>query len=188
MPRILIVFGTTDGHTAKIASALGDEMRTRGVDVVVREPYRLEPAPDTFDAVVVAASVHGGRYQSGVTAWVQGHVAALNRRPSAFVSVSLGILQHEPEVQAELRSILDRFLQGTGWNPTRTFGVAGALLYTQYWWLKRWMMRRIAAKAGGDTDTTRDYIYTDWPALRAFAGEFVTLADSAPRPIAAASA
>jgi len=34
------------------------------------------------------------------------------------------------------------------------------------------MMKRIVGKAGGGTDTTRDYEYTDWNDLRAFAGEF----------------
>jgi menaquinone-dependent protoporphyrinogen oxidase len=50
--------------------------------------------------------------------------------------------------------------------------VAGALPYTRYNWLKRWIMRRIVAKAGGDTDTTRDFEYTDWEDLRAFARTF----------------
>ena len=27
------------------------------------------------------------------------------------------------------------------------------------------MMKRIVAKAGGDTDTSKDYVYTDWADL-----------------------
>jgi menaquinone-dependent protoporphyrinogen oxidase len=34
------------------------------------------------------------------------------------------------------------------------------------------VMKRIARKAGGDTDTTRDYVYTDWNDVRRFAEEF----------------
>ncbi len=33
-------------------------------------------------------------------------------------------------------------------------------------------MKRIVAKAGGGTDTTRDYEYTDWDDVRVFAREF----------------
>ena len=33
-------------------------------------------------------------------------------------------------------------------------------------------MKRIAAKAGGDTDTSRDYEYTDWADLQRFADRF----------------
>lgn len=50
--------------------------------------------------------------------------------------------------------------------------VAGALLYTRYNWIERWVMRRIVRKAGGDTDTSRDYEYTNWAELRAFVEQF----------------
>jgi menaquinone-dependent protoporphyrinogen oxidase len=50
--------------------------------------------------------------------------------------------------------------------------VAGALRYTKYNFFVRWMMKRIVAAAGGDTDTSRDYEYTDWQDLRAFADRF----------------
>ncbi len=53
-----------------------------------------------------------------------------------------------------------------------TAPVAGALLYTKYNLLMRWIMKRIAAKAGGATDTSRDYDYTDWTDLEVFAGDF----------------
>jgi menaquinone-dependent protoporphyrinogen oxidase len=33
-------------------------------------------------------------------------------------------------------------------------------------------MLRIVRKAGGDTDTSRDYEYTNWTDVRAFADEF----------------
>jgi menaquinone-dependent protoporphyrinogen oxidase len=36
-------------------------------------------------------------------------------------------------------------------------------------------MKRIVQKAGGDTDTSRDYEYTDWNDRRAFAEQFVQL-------------
>ena len=61
----------------------------------------------------------------------------------------------EPKVQEELQRILNRFFQATGWRPAETEIVAGALKYTKYNFLKRWMMKRIVAKAGGDTDTSR---------------------------------
>ena len=38
--------------------------------------------------------------------------------------------------------------------------------------MTRWIMRRIVAKAHGDTDTSRDYEYTDWNDVRLFARDF----------------
>ena len=49
--------------------------------------------------------------------------------------------------------------------------IAGALLYQEYGLLKRLVMRMIAKRAGGDTDTSRDHVYTDWEALERFAGQ-----------------
>ena len=84
-------------------------------------------------------------------------------------------------MQQELSNIIGRFLTGTGWRPTVTKPVAGALLYSRYNPFKRWMMKRIVQKGGGDTDTSRDYEYTDWDDLRAFADEFGSLVqDDAP--------
>ena len=77
------------------------------------------------------------------------------------------------------------FLTSARWQPTVTTTVAGALPYTKYNWLKRWVMRRIVAKAKGDTDTSRDYEYTDWNQVRGFAREFLQLVRRA-RPLAAA--
>jgi menaquinone-dependent protoporphyrinogen oxidase len=45
---------------------------------------------------------------------------------------------------------------------------AGALSYSQYKPLKRLVVRALAAVAGHDTDTSRDYEYTDWQAVERF--------------------
>ena len=128
--------------------------------------------PDDFDAVIVAASVHAGGYQRKIVRWVRAHAAALDRRPNAFVSVCLGILQHDPAVDRDLAAIAARFFEKTLWQPHRVKVVAGALLYTKYWWWKRRIMRSIVAKAHGDTDTSRDYEYTDWADLASFSRTF----------------
>jgi hypothetical protein len=48
----------------------------------------------------------------------------------------------------------------------------GVLAYPQYARLKRYAMTRIAAKEHGHIDTSRDWEYTDWAAVDAFADEF----------------
>jgi menaquinone-dependent protoporphyrinogen oxidase len=174
MSRLLILYGTTNGYTRKIATALGATLGEEGFpcDVIDAKRIPRELDPDAYDGVVVAASIHAGGYQRAVKRWVRQHAGQLNLVPSAFVSVCLGILEPRPEAQTEVRVIMNRFLQANGWQPTITKTVAGALLYTQYDWLTRWFMKRIVAKAGGDTDTTRDYEYTDWDDLRMFAQDF----------------
>jgi menaquinone-dependent protoporphyrinogen oxidase len=187
MVRILVVYGTTDGHTAKIANVIADTLRSHGAVVDLHKAGRTQCLLDQYDGVIVAAPVRGGRYRKPVSRWVRTHAAALNARTTAFVSVSLGILQHDPAVDRTLQAIVNRFLAETGWHPVVTKSIAGALLYTRYNWFIRRVMKRIAAKAGGDTDTTRDYEYTDWQDLRTFAGQFeLQLAHGTARPETAA--
>ena len=172
MSRVLVLYGTTDGHTAKVARSIGETLRNQGAFVDIVEAGRAAPRPEDYAGVVVAASVHASGYQRPVREWVHTHRQALDGRPTAFVSVCLGILQADPKVQQELARIVDRFLAATEWRPTVIKPVAGALLYTHYNWIKRWVMKRIVRKAGGDTDTSRDYEYTDWNDLRMFAEQF----------------
>lgn len=172
--RVLVLYGTTDGQTAKIADAIGGALRHAGVHAEVLNAARHQNVrPDDFDAVIVAASIHAGGYQRAVVRWVRAHAADLNRRPTAFVSVCLGVLQHDPAVDRDLDAIAERFFAKTDWHPTETKVVAGALRYTEYGWWKRRIMRNIAAKAHGDTDTSRDFEYTDWTDLAAFTQQFV---------------
>jgi menaquinone-dependent protoporphyrinogen oxidase len=175
MPRILVFYATTDGHTAKIAHILGDELRDAGatVHIVDAGTGHSDPHPQDYDAVIIAASVHLGGFQHSVAHWAQVHHRDLTGMPSAFLSVSLAVLQPEPEVQRELVAINEKFFATTGWRPAATRNLAGALPYTRYGWLKRWMMHRMARKAGVDTDTSRDYEYTDWKELQVFARSFV---------------
>jgi menaquinone-dependent protoporphyrinogen oxidase len=116
---------------------------------------------------------------------VKAHAAVLARKPAAFVSVCLGVLQHDPKVERDLRAILDRFVAETGWRPAAAKFVAGALPYTRYGWLQRAIMKRIVQKAGGDTDTCRDFEYTDWNDLRHFAADFSGTLPVGPPPAAA---
>lgn len=175
MSRILVIYGTTEGQTGKIARFLGDALRAEGVAADVVDARTSRPTPGDYDAVIVAASVHASGYQHSVRRWVRENAAALNEKPGAFVSVCLGVLQPDPKVQQELAAIIGRFLDATHWRPMVTKNVAGALMYSRYGWIKRWIMVRIVRKAGGDTDTSRDYEYTNWDDVRAFAGEFVRL-------------
>lgn len=174
MPAILVLYGTTDGQTRKIATVLAAELRARQclVDVADAAERPRSRGPEGYDGVVVAASVHAGGYQRSVARWVRAHAPTLATLPTAFLSVCLAVVERRPEARRAAEEIMTRFFRQSGWQPTEAKLVAGALLYTRYGWLKRMVMRRIVAKAGGATDTSKDYEYTDWDDLREFAAAF----------------
>lgn len=182
MAHVLVGYGTSEGQTARVAERIGDVLAEAGHDVdlvhVTHPPAGLDPA--TYDGIVVGASVHMGRHQSSVTDFVRDHRETLNRLPSAFVSVSLTAAHDDPADREPATDLLSTFLEETGWEPDRTTLVAGALKYSEYGLMKRFLMRRIAGRAGGDTDTSRDYEYTDWDDVEAFARAFGSLLEAAP--------
>lgn len=178
MIAILVVYGTTDGHTAKIAHFLAETLTRAGARAeVARAGPGYSPDPAGYDAVMVAASLHAGGYQREVRRWLRHHAPKMIGVPTAFISVCLGILQHDPGVWAELDAKVDRLLRKTGWEPTVVKIVAGAIPYSRYGWLKRRVMQSITRKAGVITDPSRDYDYTEWEDLRSFAMGFLRRAD-----------
>jgi len=179
--RILIAFGSTDGQTARIAEYLAQVIRAQGYEADPVDVRRSDAAsPESYDGVIVGASVHLGKHQRWVRDYVREHRAVLERVPSAFFSVSLAAQDDRRASRQEVARYLAEFARETGWRPRRVAVFAGALLYTSYGFFTRWMMRRIARSKGSpDLDTSRDYVYTDWPSVKRFAQEF--LATLAPK-------
>ncbi len=173
--QILVVYGTSEGQTRKIASFLSERLTRRGARVVTADAADADaPDPRGFDAILVAASVHLGRYQPAVIRYVRAHHAAISARANAFLSVSLAAAGHEPEDRAGLDKCVADFVQASGWLPQRVHHAAGAFRYTAYGLLIRCVMRYKAYRRGAPTDTRYDYELTDWDDVARFADTFAT--------------
>jgi len=168
--KLLIVYGTTEGQTRKICNYLRDKAIDNGHQVSIVDATGPDIDPSGFDAVIIGASLHAEKYQSSVVHYLQEHHESLNNMPTGFLSVSLAAMYEEPEYKKELEKITSKFLDKTGWNPTLVEQVAGALRYTKYNFLKKFIMRMIAQKNGGSTDTSKDTEYTDWNQVKRFLG------------------
>jgi menaquinone-dependent protoporphyrinogen oxidase len=184
MKPILIVYATREGQTRRIAEHIAAEIRTRGrtAEVVNARDAQTSGALSDCAAVVVAASVHAGKHEPEMIAFVREHRAVLESLPAAFLSVSMAEAGAEddsvsPEMRTQARSDVEEQISGffdrTGWHPARVKPVAGALLYTKYNFLVRFMLKQIVKKKGGSTDTSRDHEYTDWAALDRFVGDLL---------------
>ena len=174
MARVALLYGTSEGQTARVIERMAGVLDATGHDPTVLHAAHLPTgfSLDDYGAAVVGASVHAGSHQRYVRRFVVDHVEALNRLPSAFVSVSLTAAEEDEDARAPARDLLEAFLDGTGWKPDATATVPGALRYSEYGPLKRFVMKRIAKRSGGGTDTSRDYEYTDWGKVEAFAADF----------------
>ena len=175
MANILIVYGTTEGHTRKIAQHIGGFIREMGhnAEVLDSADVREEFKADGFNSFIVMGSLHQGNHQRSLVHFVKKHREELKLAPSAFLSISLTAASKDGDHLEELQECVDRFTEETEWTPTKWIPVAGALKYIEYDWFKRMILKSISKKAGGDTDTSKDYEYTDWAELEAFVKTFL---------------
>ena len=77
---------------------------------------------------------------------------------------------------AQAKAYVEQLTAATDWHPDLVGIFGGALLYTRYGFMKRRLMRSIAEQGGLSTDTSRDYDYTDYDAVRHFAEDVGSLA------------
>jgi menaquinone-dependent protoporphyrinogen oxidase len=182
MRPVAVLYATREGQTRKIAEYVADRLHSHGLQAGLYDLRDSRPVPELASqaAVVLAASVHVGRHEKEMCRFVRQHRAELERMPAAFLSVSLSeagaeMLGTTPEscasAAADVQKMLEDFYAQTGWRPARVQPVAGALRYTRYKFLVRFLMKRIARSAGGSTDTSRNHEYTDWAALDRFVEE-----------------
>jgi len=183
--KIAIFFATREGHTSKIANRIADDLCAKGVVVDVVNVRKPTPPPNwsMYATAFVAASVHGQRHEREMIEFARRYRDDLRRIGAVFISVSMSEAgaedMHAPaarreQAAADAQRMIDVFIKQTAWKPERYLPVAGALLYRQYNVLVRFVMKQIAKKNGGPTDTSRDYEFTDWPALDRFVDEVMS--------------
>ncbi|MFC6862863.1 flavodoxin domain-containing protein [Halomicroarcula sp. GCM10025817] len=179
MSTFLVAYGTSEGQTEKIAERVVATLTDRGHDASARDVATLPAAFDLegFDAVVVGSSIHLGKQQDSVVAFVERQREDLRTRPTAFFQVSLSSAVDNEARQAEAAQYVEDFVAATEWHPDRIALFGGALRYSQFGFLKRLMLKRIARDATGDTDTARDYEYTDWDEVDAFTNDFAAFVE-----------
>ena len=172
MSSFLILYGTGEGQTAKVAERIATTISERGHEASAID---VRDRPDSFtleeyDTVVVGASIHVGKHQDEVRDFVTDNRDALSGMPTAFFQVSLSSANEEKREEAA--GYVESFLTETGWHPDRIGQFGGALRFSEYGFLKRLMMKRIAKdllteerKPNGDIE------FTDWDAVDAFAAD-----------------
>ena len=126
-----------------------------------------------YSGAILAASVHAGEHGREMIRFVKAHVTDLNRIPNCFISVTLtqasvdmpqGSQRDHEIALAAVKQVMDTFSPlRPGGRPIRLAGCMHRSIPSTIRWFG-WCLKRIAKKAGGATDTSRDYEYTDWAA------------------------
>ena len=173
--KVLILFSTRDGQTREIAASMASELKEQGLDVDMVNMHRAEAiAWQDYDGVVIGASIRYGRFHSSLDGFIKKHQTALKQLPGAFYSVNL-VARKPEKCTPQTNSYTRKFLLGSPWQPDLCAVFAGALRYPRYKWYDRMMIRLIMKMTGGETDTSKEVVYTDWQQVTHFAHEIAQL-------------
>jgi menaquinone-dependent protoporphyrinogen oxidase len=160
--KALVAYGTTEGQTRKIAEYVAERIGAAGdsAELLHCEHQSADHQVADFDLVMVVASIHQQAHQKSVTQFVKAHLDALQSKPTLFLSVSLSAAFDDSRDEAQ--SYVDAFLSDTGWNPTQTHLVAGALLHSQYDYFEEQIVEHVVLKGREIAWSEGDQELTDW--------------------------
>lgn len=170
MARILIVYSTTDGHTLRICD------RVRGVLEAQAHQVTLVPVAEAadgqlanYDKIVVGASIRYGKHRPAVVDFIERNAQLLNRKPSAFFSVSV-VARKPAKNQPHTNPYVRKLLRRIAWRPREVGVFAGKIDYPRYDSIDRTIIRFIMWLTGGPTDPKTVVEFTDWERVEAFGG------------------
>ena len=157
--NVLIVYGTTEGQTRKIAEWTATRIRERGHQAELLDSAALESDLDleTYDAFIIAASVHQESHQEAISNFVIAHRETLAAKPSAFISVSLSAVLEGAETEAQ--KYVDDFVSVTKWRSHKTLLLGGALRFSEYDYFQEQIVKFIVLK-GGSVASSGDFSRT----------------------------
>jgi menaquinone-dependent protoporphyrinogen oxidase len=183
MKPVAVLYSAREGQTCHVAQYVVSRLRALGFDAELRIVTKCADAIDLsrYGGAVLAASVHRGRHESEMVRFAGTRLADLQRVPTAFLSVSLSQAgveraqtpERRRQFAADVESMIARFEKETGWHPRVVQPVAGALAYRKYNPLVRFIVKQITRKAVGQTDTSRNYEFTNWAMLDRCIDEWV---------------
>ncbi|MCR9261010.1 MAG: hypothetical protein NXH95_14900 [Pseudomonadaceae bacterium] len=172
MKQALILYATREGQTKKVALALAQHFVDLGSAATV---HNLQDSIETADLqnadlLLFGASMHAGGLERELVDFINDQATSITRRPHAFFLVLLSAATADQDLREKsLSDAQNKVQQQLNVEFDDMEYIAGALRYSKYSRPVRWVMRRIAQQHGENTDTSRDYEYTDWATVKTYA-------------------
>ncbi len=171
--NILLVYGSTEGQTKKIAEFCAAHLGAAGHTVDIRDSRRrmVDLDVSAFDAVILAGSVHQKTHQESLAHFAIAHRKDLKNIPTLLISVSLAIAFENGDQEA--RQYVAGFVDYTGFTPGSVALVAGALKFDQYDYYMNQIVEHVVLENRGTIGGDREF--TDWDQLKRELDAFVAM-------------
>ena len=178
--RVLVLFASREGQTEKIANRIARHLKEAGDEVCLVNAADTTTVADVdldaCDLLVFGASMHAGGLETELLQFVKANADPISAKPRSFFLVSLSAATRDPALKAEYLADAEEKMQkqlAVEFHDTEM--IAGALAYSRYSRLVKWLMRKIAAKVGESTDSSHDHEYTDWHQVATYAERLAQL-------------
>ncbi len=182
MKPVLVVYATREGQTQQVAEHVAEALQRAGLSTeLVHLGSNTGLVLAKYSGAILAASIHAGEHESEMIRFAHEHRGELDLLPNAFLSVSLTEAQvedwgREEEDRAaaakKVRHFIERFVEETQWHPEHVRAVAGALRFSKYNFVVRYIMKKAAQDAGLPSDPTQDHVMTNFHDVDELVAEF----------------
>ncbi|PID51272.1 MAG: menaquinone-dependent protoporphyrinogen IX dehydrogenase [Pasteurellales bacterium] len=169
--KTLILYVTADGQTKRIAENIAENIQGE-ISIFSLQEHKISAQQlNNADQIIIGASIRYGHFKPIVAKFIAQHYEILNQKKSAFFSVNI-VARKPGKNTAQTNAYTKKFLQKIKWKPTIAEVFAGRLMYPKYRWYDRLAIQFIMRLTGGETDTTKEFEYTNWKQVKAFAEKF----------------
>lgn len=171
---VLILFASIEGQTQKIARFVEEKVRNAGriVKLIDVSAKMAKVSFEGWDTVILAAPVHERKHPANFEILLTASRAHLASRRTLMISVSLGAAF--PELKEEARDYLEEMRMRTGLTPDAELLVAGAVRPSSYGYYETEILRHVILRHQNIDPNTQEIEFTDWEALSADVGKFVS--------------
>lgn len=185
MAKVLMLYGTREGHTRKITTYLQEQLTQQLAEQNISAPeftiINLAEVAQTplcltdYQAVIIGASIHYGYFPNALMQFIKQHQAQLQQLPTFFFGINL--IARKPEKNTpETNVYVRKFLAKSPVKFTGTAVFAGALNYSMLNFFDRHIIRFIMWMTKGETALSTNKVYTDWNAVDKFATQIISAA------------
>lgn len=169
MRKVLVLYYSRGGHTAKISQAIAEQIsQDNRCDVFHINEITPEFDWQQYDTIALGACVLYGSYHKSVFEFVTRYQSQLSAVPNSFFCVN--VVARNPEKRIpENNKYLQKFLSLSPWQPGDVKIIAGKVDYPSWTWYDSLAIRLIMKMTNGPTDPKAVIDYTDWQDVKDYA-------------------
>lgn len=172
--KVAIVYQSPYGQTQKIAQQIKQNLvfESQFKDNVhlieIDNPKSPSDVYGPIDMYIIGFPVYVGKFPKKLLKWVHDHSKELEDKRLGFFMVSLNAADSRDSARKTDQHLLKKLTQEAHIIPDFIASFAGALHYTKYGFIKKFILKKISQAACGPTDTSKNHELTDWNQVQEF--------------------